>query len=135
MRLQRPCFLPVIAAILFVASLSSAEDTPNSENERHSGRTILAKFDKGDPGWQVRMQSLVRLARAESDAVPALIEALKTGSPTTREFAAQALAMFALGSLSGAYLTSWPCCVTKGRLRDIDCVGDHARHTGMTNAV
>jgi hypothetical protein len=93
MRLQ--CVLPVIVAVSFVALSSSGEDTPISESEQHSNRTILASFDKGDPGWQVRMQSLVRLARVGPDAVPDLIEALTAESPTTREFAAQALAMFA----------------------------------------
>ena len=95
MRLQRPYFLAVMAATLSVASSTPAEDNFHSEGERHSGRTILASFDKGDPGWQVRMQSLVRLARVGPAAVPDLIEALKAKSPTTREFAAQALAMFA----------------------------------------
>lgn len=68
------------------------------ESSRSAGATaqeVLAKFDKGDPGWKVRMEALVRLARIGPEAVPALIEALQKGSPTTREFAAQALVPFA----------------------------------------
>jgi len=40
------------------------------------------------------MRSLVEVARLGPNAVPALIEALQTGSPGVREFAAQGLAMF-----------------------------------------
>jgi HEAT repeat protein len=60
-----------------------------------AARKTLARFEKGDPGWQVRMQALVALARGGPVNVPVLVEALKKGSPSTREFAAQALAFFA----------------------------------------
>jgi HEAT repeat protein len=58
-------------------------------------RQIVARFDKGDPGWKVRMEALVRLARAGPAVVPVLAEALHKGPPSTREFAAQALVLFA----------------------------------------
>jgi hypothetical protein len=58
-------------------------------------QATLTKFDKGDPGWKVRMESLVGLVKTGPDAVPVLVEALRTGSPSTREFAAQALVLFA----------------------------------------
>jgi HEAT repeat protein len=58
-------------------------------------QATLAKFDKGDPGWKVRMESLVGLVKIGPEAVPVLVEALRTGSPSTREFAAQALVVFA----------------------------------------
>jgi HEAT repeat protein len=40
------------------------------------------------------MESLVQLARIGPDVVPALVATLEKGSPTAREFAAQALVLF-----------------------------------------
>jgi len=60
-----------------------------------AARDVLAKFDKGDPGWHVRMAALVNLVRAGTDAVPVLLEALQNGPPSTREFAAQVLVFMA----------------------------------------
>ena len=58
-------------------------------------RDVLAKFDKGDPGWKPRLEGLIRLVKAGPGVTPVLTEALKTASPSTREFAAQALVLFA----------------------------------------
>ena len=58
-------------------------------------QAMLARFDKSDPGWKVRMEALVDLAKAGPKAAPFLVHALKTGSPPTREFAAQALVLCA----------------------------------------
>ncbi|MBI1913722.1 MAG: HEAT repeat domain-containing protein [Planctomycetes bacterium] len=60
-----------------------------------AARETLAQFDKGDPGWKVRMEALVRLVRAGSAAVPILVDALHKGAPSTREFSAQVLAAVA----------------------------------------
>src|SRR5438445_3747356 len=80
---------------LFAAPLW-AEDKANSTAEvRKSVHAIVAQFDKGDPGWEVRMQALVSLAKIGPPAVPVLVEALGHKSPETREFAAQALVLFA----------------------------------------
>jgi HEAT repeat protein len=59
-----------------------------------SARDILARFNGDDPGWRVRVESLVGVAKIGPAALPALVDALGAGSPRTREFAAQALAMF-----------------------------------------
>src|SRR5262249_39970501 len=67
-----------------------------------SVRAILAKFDKGDPGWKVRMEALVSLAKIGPTAGPILVEGLKHGSPETREFAAQALVLVADSSAQPA---------------------------------
>jgi HEAT repeat protein len=67
-----------------------------------SARDLLAKFEAADPGWKVRMTGLVELARGGPACVPALIEGLKSESPRTREFAAQALVMFADPSIRPA---------------------------------
>jgi hypothetical protein len=56
-----------------------------------AAREAVAHFAKGDPGWQVRLKALVGLARAGQPAVGVLLDALKNGSPSTRDFAAQAL--------------------------------------------
>jgi HEAT repeat protein len=58
-------------------------------------RDLLARFDKGNPGWKVRMAALVELAKQGPAVVPVLTESLKKGSPWVREFAAQALVLFA----------------------------------------
>lgn len=77
-----------------VANRQPAREAPRTSKVSKTSE-VLARFEKGDPGWKVRMQSLVQLARAGSSVVPTLVKALKHNSPTTREFAAQALAMFA----------------------------------------
>jgi hypothetical protein len=86
----------LFALFAFLVADSVGNDTPTVT--RPSGKQILSRFDKGDPGWKVRMQSLVQLAKIGPAAVPLLVDGLKTGSPSTREFAAQALGMFAESS-------------------------------------
>ncbi len=44
-----------------------------------------------DAGWKARMTAFQKLAGAGEKSIPALIEALTTGEPETRVFAAQAL--------------------------------------------
>jgi HEAT repeat protein len=56
-----------------------------------AARDALARFDKGDPGWRVRMEALVGLVKAGPATVPVLVDALQKGPPSTREFAAQVL--------------------------------------------
>ena len=58
-------------------------------------REVLARFDEGDPGWKVRMRSLAELVKAGPGVAPVLADGLKAASPSTREFAAQALVLFA----------------------------------------
>jgi hypothetical protein len=58
-------------------------------------RDLLAKFEKGDPGWKVRMEALVALTKTGPAAVPVLVEALQSSSPSVREMAAQVLAVLA----------------------------------------
>ncbi len=69
-----------------------AED--NSNAIERATKEILAEFGQGDPGWKIRIESLVHLAKIGPDTVPALVDALKNGSIPTREFSAQALVMF-----------------------------------------
>jgi HEAT repeat protein len=60
-----------------------------------AARDALPRFEKGKGDWKERMQALVRLAQIGPPAAPILLEALKEGKPATREFAAQALVLFA----------------------------------------
>jgi HEAT repeat protein len=91
---------------LLLAVPSSAQDRPQKPTEQHgrraataaaeeATRAALARFEKGDPGWKVRMEALVGLAKIGPSAVPVLVKGLKDGPPATREFAAQALVLFA----------------------------------------
>jgi len=78
-------------ALLFVLPLPADDRADLLKATRES----LAQFDQGNPGWKVRMKALVELAKRGPVVVPALTEALNKGSPTVREFAAQALLLFA----------------------------------------
>jgi hypothetical protein len=106
MKMLRPILLPFPLLLLLVSPGSSkgpAERPATTAKPRpvtKSGltaaadkatRDALAQFARGDPGWKVRMEALVGLARLGPAAVPLLVEALQKGSPATREFAAQAL--------------------------------------------
>ena len=81
--------------LLFAAPLSADEKQVPTPETQKTVRAILAKFDKGDPGWKVRMEALVSLAKIGPAAGPTLVEGLKDKSPETREFAAQALVLMA----------------------------------------
>ena len=79
------------------AKKQSAE-TPNAGSTpapQKGARDALAGFDKGNGAWKVRMETLVQLAKIGPAAAPVLVEALKDSKPATREFAAQALVLFA----------------------------------------
>jgi len=85
--------LPLI--LLFAAPLSADEKAGPTAEARKIVHALVAQFDKGDPDWKVRMEALVSLAKIGPAAVPVLVEALKRESAETREFAAQALVLFA----------------------------------------
>jgi HEAT repeat protein len=84
----------LLAGLPALAAAEPRTPRPARQTETATGpaaREALAGFASGDPGWQVRMKALVALARVGPAAVPVLIDALKKGSPSTRELAAQAL--------------------------------------------
>ena len=87
--------LMLTLVLLFAAPLSADENSTSTAETEKSVHAILAKFDKGDPGWKVRMEALVSLAKIGPAAGPVLVGALKHKSPQTREFAAQALVLIA----------------------------------------
>jgi HEAT repeat protein len=95
--LARTCL--TVALALLCSSPLPANDrdtpTPGERAAQKAARQIIARFDKGDPGWKVRMEALVRLVKAGPATAPVLTEALHKGSPLARELAAQALVLFA----------------------------------------
>jgi HEAT repeat protein len=80
----------LLAAVLLGAGPLWAEDQAAAEK---ATRAVLAKFDKGNGDWKVRMEALRSLAKIGPAAAPVLVKALKDGEPATREFAAQALVL------------------------------------------
>jgi HEAT repeat protein len=98
-RLQLRTCLTVALALLCPTPLPAKDQgtppTPGPAAAEKEARQVVAQFDKGDPGWKVRMGALVRLVRAGPAAAPVLAEALDKGTPSTRELAAQALVLFA----------------------------------------
>ncbi len=93
-RLPRRVLLILALALLPAPLIATDKAEPEITAEK-TAREVLAKFEKGDPGWKMRIEALVSLAKTGPKAVPILVEALKNGSPTVREFAAQALVLFA----------------------------------------
>jgi hypothetical protein len=86
----------VPAFVLLLAAPLTADDTAGSTaTAEKAARAALARFEEGNGDWKVRMEALVRMAKVGPPAAPVLVEALKDGRPATREFAAQALVLFA----------------------------------------
>jgi HEAT repeat protein len=86
----------VDAFVLLLAAPLRADDMATSTvAAEKAARAALARFEKGHGDWKARMGALVSLAKIGPPAAPVLVEALKRGQPTTREFAAQALVLFA----------------------------------------
>jgi hypothetical protein len=87
------------------ASLASNQEATAGQKpgagaaEKQVAQDVLVWFEQGDPGWKARLEGLVRLVKAGPGVTPVLMEALKKGSPSTREFAAQALVLFADASM------------------------------------
>src|SRR5262249_21895662 len=88
--------------LIALTGVHGGEQQSNPAAGEKACRDVLAQFDKGDPGWKVRMGALVELAKQGPAVVPVLVEALKKGSPSAREFAAQALVYFAEPGLEPA---------------------------------
>ncbi len=87
--------LLLAVALLLAGPLAAADKADSTAAAAKAARDALARFDKGDPGWKVRTEALVELAKQGPAVAPVLVEALKKGSPSAREFAAQALVLFA----------------------------------------
>jgi HEAT repeat protein len=81
--------------LLFAVPLPADDKAGATAAAEKEARAALARFEKGNGDWKARMEALVGLAKIGSPAAPVLVEALKDGRPATREFAAQALVLFA----------------------------------------
>ena len=92
--LVRTLLVPAFV-LLFAVPLSADDKGRAAAAAEKASRAALARFEKGNGDWKVRMEALVGLAKVGPPAAPVLVEALKDGRPATREFAAQALVLFA----------------------------------------
>jgi hypothetical protein len=90
-------FVPACLVVLLCGSIAAFGQEPKKRVSaaEQAARAIVAKFDKDYPDWKVRMAGLVELAKQGPGVVPVLVETLRKGSPTARDFAAQALSLFA----------------------------------------
>jgi len=79
----------------FAGPLRADDETNLTAGAEKAARAALARFEKSNTDWKARMGALVELARIGPGAAPVLVETLKSGQPATREFAAQALVLFA----------------------------------------
>jgi hypothetical protein len=95
-----------LSSLLFLHGCGQAQDAKNgqvggtgSAVAQQAARDILAKFDKSAKtklnetrtGRILHIECLAALAKAGPGTVPVLVDALRTGSPATRDLAAQAL--------------------------------------------
>ena len=86
---------------------SQSEGADSAAAAQQAARDILAKFDKSAQaklsqtrtGRILHIECLTALAKAGPATVPVLVDALKAGSPASRDLAAQALGF--LGDASG----------------------------------
>src|SRR5262245_21744899 len=98
--------LVITVALLFPATspADNREAAPVGPDQPGAGagaaaqqvaRGVLVRFDKDDPGWKARMECLSKLVKAGPGVTPILTDALQHAAPLAREFAAQALVLFA----------------------------------------
>jgi HEAT repeat protein len=108
----------LIAFLLYLHDPVRAQDEKKSQLEgadsaaaaQQAARDILAKFDKSAKakqtqtrtGRMLHIECLVALAKAGPATVPVLVDALKTGSPASRDLAAQALGFLGDASAKAA---------------------------------
>lgn len=92
----------LLASLLCLHGSVRAQEGKNSQPEgadsaaaRQAARDVLAKISKPGGTWKTEMECLVTLAKAGPEAVPVLLDALKTGSLASHGFAAKALAFLA----------------------------------------
>ena len=95
LRFLVPTLLVPAFALLFAGPLPADGKAGSPAAAEKAARAALARFEQGNGNWKVRMEALVSLANVGPPAAPVLVEALKAGRPATREFAAQALVLFA----------------------------------------
>jgi uncharacterized protein (TIGR03067 family) len=104
---NRPTEFSSTAANRWILLVFKREQPKDEEDERQAARDVLNRFNRewkgytnepnlGDPRWKLKMETLVRLARAGSAAIPLLEEAAKKDSKwsaSTRGFAEDSLGL------------------------------------------
>jgi len=104
---DRPTEFSSTAANRWILLVFKREQPKDEEDERQAARDVLNRFNKewkgytnepnlGDPRWKLKMETLVRLARAGPAAIPLLEEAAKLvfkWSASSRELAEQSLGL------------------------------------------
>jgi hypothetical protein len=94
--MQRILDALVVGLSLWAASVGAGQVADSATAAaQQAAREALGRFEKGNGDWKARMAPLVSLARIGPAAAPVLVDALKDAKPPTREFAAQALVLFA----------------------------------------
>jgi HEAT repeats len=73
----------------------SQPDGADSATAQQAARDALAKHEKPGETWKEYMECKVALAKAGPEAIPVLLDALKTGSPASRGLAYEALGFLA----------------------------------------
>src|SRR5262249_46814009 len=105
---DRPTEFSSTAANRWILLVFKREQPKDEEDERQAARDVLNRFNKewkaytneptlGDPRWKLRMEPLVRLARAGPAAIPLLEEAAKKDSKwsaSTRQLAEDLQGLF-----------------------------------------
>src|SRR5262245_38983381 len=87
--------LLLFMSVTYASDGEGVADDQSTEKARQSVKEVVAQFEKGDPGWRVRMQALVATTTAGAGAVGVLVESLQRDEPSVREFAAHALSIIA----------------------------------------
>src|SRR5262249_32853162 len=109
MRIPMIVLAVFLSFLLCLQSSARAQEGKRSEPEgadsvaaQESARDVLVKYKKPGRTWRTHMECRVALAKAGPGAVPVLVDALKTGSPDIRAFAAEALGFLADASARAA---------------------------------
>ena len=104
---KEPTVMPYLFRFLLLVVLFIGPASVRAADPPTEPADIIRKFEKAwivpkgymrpldDAGWKARMTAFQKLAGAGEKAIPALTEALTTGEPETRVFAAQALGLMA----------------------------------------
>lgn len=93
----------LLGSLLYLHGSIRAQDGKEEQPEgagssvapEQAARDVLTKFEKSGRTWKIHMECLVALAKVGPEAVPVLLDALKTGSADNRVLAGEALVFLA----------------------------------------
>ena len=103
--MRGPMIVPAVllASLMYLHGSVRAQDGKKGERKgadsavaaQQAAREVLTKHEKPGETWKEYMECKVALAKAGPEAVPVLLDALKTGSAASRGFAYEALGFMA----------------------------------------